>query len=325
MKLLSIGSRGSLLAMWQAEHVRRLLFARKGADSAVIVIKTTGDRAANVPFGEVGTKGMFLKELEDALLDGRVDLAVHSLKDMPTGALPAGLVLAAVLERDDVRDALVSRGGACLAELPAKSRVGTGSLRRQSELRHYRPDLEIAELRGNVDTRLGKLDRGDYDAIVLAKAGLDRLGLNHRITEILPVEISLPAAGQGALAIEARTGDAEVLDCLRALDHEETRTCVTAERAILAALGGGCHVPIGAWARIDPERAMNEQLVLDAAVLSPDGSDCLRRQTVGRVNRPEELGRSLAAELIADGADRILGAASGSAGGSGSPQMGKIK
>jgi len=323
VKLLSIGSRGSPLALWQAEHVRRLLFARTGADSAIVVIKTAGDRAANVPFGQVGTKGMFLKELEDALLDGRVDLAVHSLKDVPTGALPAGLTLAAVLERDDVRDALVSRAGACLAELPPQSRVGTSSLRRQSQLRHYRPALAVAELRGNVDTRLGKLDRGEYDAIVLAKAGLDRLGLKHRITEILPIEISLPAAGQGALAIEARAGDAQLISHIGALDHAETRACVTAERVLLAALGGGCQVPIGAWARIDAGSAANDRLVLDAAVLSPDGSRCLRRQGAGRADRPEELGRNLAAALIDDGADQILGASNRVTGEGGSPEAGE--
>jgi hydroxymethylbilane synthase len=302
LKLLSIGTRGSALALWQAEHVRRLLRERTGADAAIIVIKTAGDRAADVPFSQVGTKGMFLKEIEDALRDGRVDLAVHSLKDVPT-ELPAGLTLAAFLEREDVRDALMSRSGAGLGALPLGARVGTSSLRRQSQLRHYRADLAVAELRGNVDTRLGKLDRGDYDAIVLAKAGLDRLGLAHRITEILSVEISLPAAGQGALTIEARADDAELLERLKQLDHAETRACVAAERALLGALGGGCQIPVGAWARIE-----NGELVLDAAVLSPDGSDCLRRQAAGSADRPEELGRDLAAALIADGADRILAA-----------------
>ncbi|MGB6432333.1 MAG: hydroxymethylbilane synthase [Candidatus Acidiferrales bacterium] len=306
MRLLSIGSRGSALALWQAEHVRRLLRERVGADATIVVIKTTGDRAVNLPFGQVGTKGMFLKELEDALLDGRVDLAVHSLKDVPTDPLPAGLTLAAFLEREDVRDALVSRSGARLDALPPGARVGTSSLRRQSQLRHYRADLGVAELRGNVDTRLGKLDRGDYDAIVLAKAGLDRLGLSQRITEILPVEISLPAAGQGALTIEARVDDAEIIGRLRKLDHAETRACVEAERALLAGLGGGCQIPIGAWARIEPRAGASDQMKLDAVVLSPDGSDCLRRRTAGRADRPEELGRNLAAAMIADGADRIL-------------------
>ena len=300
MKPLLIGTRGSALALWQAEHVRRLLRERMGADAAIIVIKTAGDRAADVPFGQVGTKGMFLKELEDALREGRVDLAVHSLKDVPT-EMPVGLTLAAFLERGDVRDALVSRSGSKICELPPGARVGTSSLRRQSQLRHYRPNLGVAELRGNVDTRLSKLDRGDYDAIVLAKAGLDRLGLGQRITEILPVEISLPAAGQGALTVEARADDKELLERLNKLDHAETRASVATERALLAALGGGCQIPVGAWARIE-----NEQLVLNAAVLSPDGSDCLRRQAAGRADRPEDLGRSLAAALIADGADRIL-------------------
>jgi hydroxymethylbilane synthase len=307
LKPHSIGTRGSALALWQAEHVRQLLRERTGADAAIVVIKTTGDREADLPFGQVGTKGMFLKELEDALREGRVDLAVHSLKDVPT-EMPAGLTLAAFLEREDVRDALVSRSGEKLSALPLGARVGTSSLRRQSQLRHYRADLEVAELRGNVDTRLAKLDRGDYDAIVLAKAGLDRLGLRERITEIVPVEISLPAAGQGALTIEVRADDAELLERLKKIDHAETRAAVSAERALLAALGGGCQIPIGAWARIEPSRSKDDQLVLDAAVLSPDGSDCLRKQAAGRADRPEELGRSLAAALIANGADRILGA-----------------
>jgi hydroxymethylbilane synthase len=307
LKPLSIGTRGSALALWQAEHVRQLLRERTGADAAIVVIKTTGDREADLPFGQVGTMGMFLKELEDALREGRVDLAVHSLKDVPT-EMPAGLILAAFLEREDVRDALVSRSGEKLSALPLGARVGTSSLRRQSQLRHYRADLGIAELRGNVDTRLAKLDRGDYDAVVLAKAGLDRLGLRERITEILPVEISLPAAGQGALTVEVRADDTELLERLNQIDHAETRAAVSAERALLAALGGGCQIPIGAWARIEPSRGKGDQLVLDAAVLSPDGSDCLRKQAAGRADRPEELGRSLAAALIAKGADRILGA-----------------
>jgi hydroxymethylbilane synthase len=306
LKPFAIGSRGSALAIWQAEHVRRLLQERVGADATIVVIKTAGDRAADVPFAQVGTKGMFLKELEDALLDGRVDLAVHSLKDVPT-ELPAGLALAAFLEREDVRDALISRGGEKLDKLPPGARVGTSSLRRQSQLRHYRRDLAVAELRGNVDTRLAKLDRGDYDAIVLAKAGLDRLGLSARITEILSAEISLPAAGQGAMTIEARAAEAELIESLRKLDHAETRASVEAERALLATLGGGCQIPIGAWARIDATRDKDDQLVLDAAVLSPDGTDYLRRQAAGRADRHQELGRNLAAALIAGGADKILG------------------
>jgi hydroxymethylbilane synthase len=306
LKTLAIGSRGSALALWQAEHARRLLRERTGADSTIVVIKTAGDRAVDVPFGQVGTKGMFLKELEDALLDGRIDLAVHSLKDVPT-ELPEGFILAAFLEREDVRDVLISRDGASLDALPRGARIGTSSLRRQSQLRHYRRDLAVAELRGNVDTRLGKLDRGEYDAIVLAKAGLDRLGLSARITEILPTEISLPAAGQGAMTIEARADGAGLLERVSKLDHAETRASVEAERALLAALGGGCQIPIGAWARIDATRDKDNQLGLDAVVLSPDGSDYLRRQGAGRTDQPEALGRNLAAALIAEGAGKILG------------------
>jgi len=305
VKALAIGSRGSALALWQAEHVRKLLHARVGLSAEVVVIKTSGDKLDHLPFGQVGLKGMFIKELEDALLDGRVDLAVHSLKDVPS-EVPETLRLAAICEREDVRDALISRSGQSLDDLTQGARIGTSSLRRQSQLRHYRPDLRMCELRGNVGTRLTKLERGECDAIVLAKAGLDRLGMSERITQVLPEEISLPAAGQGALAIEARTGDRELASLLAALDHEATRRCVAAERALLAALGGGCQVPIGAWGRIERD-ASHDVLKLDAAVLSPDGTECLRQSAVGSADAAEALGRQVAASLRAAGAERILG------------------
>jgi len=305
VKTLAIGSRGSALALWQAEYVRKLLQVRARISAEVIVIKTSGDKLDHLPFGQVGLKGMFIKELEDALLDGRVDLAVHSLKDVPS-ELPEEFTLAAICEREDVRDALISRSGRLLDQLPRGARIGTSSLRRQSQLRHYRPDLQMCELRGNVDTRLAKLGRGECDAIVLAKAGLDRLGMSARITQVLSEEISLPAAGQGALAIEVRAGDRELASLLAALDHQATRRSVVAERALLAALGGGCQVPIGAWGRIERD-AGKEVLKLDAAVLSPDGTECLRQSAAGAPDAAEALGRQVAAALRAAGAERILG------------------
>ncbi|MGO9639787.1 MAG: hydroxymethylbilane synthase [Candidatus Acidiferrales bacterium] len=301
MKSLAIGSRGSALALWQAEHVRRLLQARAGIPAEVIVIRTSGDKFDHLPFGQVGLKGMFIKELEDALVDGRVDLAVHSLKDVPA-EVPEAFTIAAICEREDVRDALISRSGETLDHLRRGARIGTSSLRRQSQLRHYRADLQMGELRGNVDTRLAKLERGECDAIVLAKAGLDRLGMSGRITQVLPTEISLPAAGQGALAIETRAADRDLVAMLSVLDHDATRRGVAAERALLAALGGGCQVPIGAWGRIE-----GESLKLDAAVLSPDGKDCLRQTAASAAGEAEALGRRVAESLLAAGAQRILG------------------
>ena len=300
MRPLRIGSRGSLLALWQANAVRDRLARVAGVEAEIVIIKTAGDRFQQAPVGQIGLKGVFIKELEDALLEGRVDLAVHSVKDVPT-EVPAGLAFPAICEREDVRDALVARAGAKLAELPAGARVGTSSLRRQSQLRHYRPDLELCELRGNVDTRLKKLERGDYDAVVLAKAGLDRLGWSNRITEVISTEVSLPAVGQGALGIEARSDHREVLGALASLDHAETRVAVTAERALLAALEGGCQVPLGAWARLE-----GDELVLEACILSADGADYIRKRAAGSPRNAEDLGRELAQAMLADGADRIL-------------------
>ncbi len=309
MRLLRIGSRGSLLALWQANAVRDRLARAAGAEAEIVIIKTSGDRFQQAPVGQIGLKGVFIKELEDGLLEGRVDLAVHSMKDVPT-EVPVGLAFPAICEREDVRDALVARAGAKLAALPAGARVGTSSLRRQSQLRHYRPDLELCELRGNVDTRLKKLERGDYDAVVLAKAGLDRLGWSNRITEVIPTEVSLPAVGQGALGIEARSDDREALGVLASLDHAETRVAVTAERALLAALEGGCQVPLGAWARLE-----QGELVLEACILSADGADYIRRRAAGSPHRAEALGRELAQAMLADGADRILRLAGRNVGG----------
>ncbi len=300
MRPLRIGTRGSALALWQANAIRDRLARISRVEAEIVVIKTSGDRFPQAPVGQIGLKGVFIKELEDALLEGRVDLAVHSMKDVPTES-PAGLAFPAICEREDPRDALVTRAGEKLAELVTGARVGTSSLRRQSQLRHHRPDLDLRDLRGNVDTRLKKLDRGDYDAVVLAKAGLDRLGWSQRISEVLSTEVSLPAVGQGALGIETRVDDRRALNAVAGLDHAETRDAVTAERALLAELEGGCQVPLGAWARLE-----RDELVLEACILSLDGADYIRRQAAGSRQHAEVLGRELAQAMLAAGADRIL-------------------
>ncbi len=300
MRPLRIGSRGSALAMWQANAVRGRLERVVGVEAEIVTIKTSGDRFQQANVAQIGLKGVFIKELEDALLEGSVDFAVHSMKDVPT-QIPAGLAFPAICEREDVRDALLSRSGARLAALPAGARIGTSSLRRQAQIRHIRPDLDLGDLRGNVDTRLRKLERGDYDAIVLAKAGLDRLGWSSKITEVIPPEVSLPAVGQGALGIEARADEREVLEVLAQLEHPPTRVALTAERALLAELEGGCQVPLGAWARFE-----QGALVLDACVLSVDGIESVRQRVVGIPRDAEALGRELAQTMLAAGADRIL-------------------
>jgi hydroxymethylbilane synthase len=291
--MLVIASRGSQLALWQAHWVERQL-AALGYASRIDIIKTTGDKITDVPLAQVGGKGLFTKEIEDALLEGRADLAVHSLKDLPT-ELPAGLVPAATPAREDPRDALV---GKRLADLPASAKVGTSSLRRAAQLRSVRPDLRIEPVRGNLDTRLRKLDEGRYDAIVLAAAGLKRLGWEDRIAEILPPEIMCPAVGQGALAIETgRTG----LQACRQLNDPATESAVTAERALLAALGGGCQVPVGAYATVAGDR-----LSLQAVVVSPDGVHLVRDRSEGPAADALRIGRELGEALLAAGADSIL-------------------
>lgn len=300
MKTLRIGTRGSTLALWQARSIARTLRESTGNEPEIVIIKTSGDKFQQVSFSQIGTKGVFIKELEDALFEARIDLAVHSMKDVPT-EMPEGLTIAAIGKREDVRDALLSSSGAALASLPQGARVGTSSLRRQSQLLHVRPDLRVLELRGNVDTRIEKLKRGDYDAIVLAKAGLDRLGLSGNISEVLPQEVSLPAAGQGAIGIEARAGDSETLRVLAALEDAETRSAVTAERSALAGLGGGCQVPIGAWGRIE-----NGMLRLDVAVLSPDGTQRLWEKDSGLPDEAEAIGKRIAQKLRDHGAATLL-------------------
>jgi hydroxymethylbilane synthase len=300
LKALRIGTRGSALALWQARSIARALRETTGVEPEIVIIKTSGDKFQQTSFNQIGTKGVFIKELEDALLDGRIDLAVHSMKDMPT-EMPGGLTIAAIGKREDVRDALLSSSGATLASLPQGARVGTSSLRRQSQLLHVRRDLRVLELRGNVDTRIEKLKRGDYDAIVLAKAGLDRLGLSGNISEVLPQTVSLPAAGQGAIGIETRMGDAPTSQAVTPLEDAETRSAVTAERAALAGLGGGCQVPIGAWGRIE-----NGKLQLDVAVLSPDGMQRMSEKDLGLPEEAEAIGKRVAQKLREGGAAALL-------------------
>jgi hydroxymethylbilane synthase len=300
VSVLRIGSRGSALALWQANFIGDRLHEVAGIESEITVIRTSGDRFPQAAISAMSVKGVFIKELEDALLDRSVDLAVHSMKDVPT-KIPEGLVFPAIPSREDPSDCLVSRSGAKWQELPPHARVGTGSLRRQAQLLKVRPDLDIRELRGNVDTRLKKLDAGEFDAIVLAKAGLDRLGLSERITEVFSPEMMLPAVGQGALGIECRADDQATRTLLEKLDHTETRAAVTAERALLAELEGGCQVPLGAHGRV-----ANGRLMLDAVVLALDGTDALRRAASGDPSQAEEIGRRLGRELIGAGAGRIL-------------------
>lgn len=293
--MLVIASRGSQLALWQARWVGGQLAAR-GHECHIEIVKTTGDKITDVPLAQVGTKGLFTKEIEEALLDGRADLAVHSLKDLPT-ELPAGLVLAAIPEREDPRDALV---GKRLADLPPGARVGTSSLRRSAQLRKLRPDVAIESVRGNLDTRLRKLDQGQYDAILLAAAGLKRLGWQDRVAETLAPEVMCPAVGQGALAIETRAAGKGFEAC-RVLDDASTHAAVTAERGLLAALGGGCQVPIGAHATID-----GGHLRLLGVVASPDGKEQVRGQAEGPTEEAERIGRELGADLLARGGRKIL-------------------
>ena len=300
MKPLRIGTRGSLLAKWQAEHVRKQLFQVADVEAEIVIIKTAGDKLPQAPLTQIGRKGVFIKELEEALLEGAIDLAVHSVKDVPTDT-PSRLFFPAVCRRQDVRDCLVAAGGATLQTLRSGARVGTSSLRRQAQLRHARPELDLRDLRGNVDTRLRKVESGEYDAVVVAKAGLDRLGWSHRISEALSPDICMPAVGQGAIAVEARIADAEIADILAKLDHPETRNAVIAERALLAELHGGCQVPLGAWARME-----RQELVLEACVASVDGTDYVRERGSGPPAQPVDLGERVARRLLEAGAARIL-------------------
>jgi hydroxymethylbilane synthase len=306
MPKFRIGSRGSQLALWQANHISALLRARgHEIEIEIEIIHTTGDKITDVPLAMVGTKGglgkgIFTKEIEEALAAGRVDLAVHSLKDLPT-ELPAGFEIAAITEREDPRDAFCSRHYASFQELPQGARVGTSSLRRQAQLKAVRADLDIHPLRGNVDTRLRKLEQGEYAAIILASAGLKRLGKTELVKQIIPAEIMCPAAGQGALGIEIREGDAKARDLLAFLNDANARATTTCERALLNRLGGGCQVPIGAFAEITKGRLHLESLVAD-----PDGSTLLRDSREGKIEDAAMLGNAAGAALLARGGDRIL-------------------
>lgn len=300
MRHLRIGTRGSLLAKWQAEFVRKQLFATTGAEAEIVVIKTSGDKMQMSPLTQIGGKGIFIKELEEALLEESVDLAVHSVKDVPTET-PSRLSFPAVCRREDVRDCLVATNGATLATLRQGARVGTGSLRRQAQLRHLRPDLDVRDLRGNVDTRLRKVESGEYEAVMLAKAGLDRLGWSQRITEVFSPEVFLPAVGQGAIVVECRLRDTEAAELAGKLDDAETRTAIIAERALLSELQGGCQVPIGAWARL--ERA---ELVMEACVCSVDGVHYVKQRVAAPREQAAELGQHLARLLMEAGAQDIL-------------------
>ena len=298
---LVIATRESALALWQANHVKdRLEALHPGLRVEIRGMKTQGDRILDVPLAKIGGKGLFVKELENALLDGSADIAVHSLKDVPM-TLPEGLVLGAILTRESPLDALVSTQFDALARLPPGARVGTSSLRRHSQLLGLRPDLRIASLRGNVNTRLARLDHGDYDAIILAAAGLTRLGLAARIREVLPADILLPAVGQGILGIECRSEDAATLARIQPLIDAQTTCCATAERAFNRRLQGGCQVPIGGHATL-----CGTTLTLAGLVASLDGREVIRGRRSGPAVSAESLGVELADELLAAGADRLL-------------------
>jgi hydroxymethylbilane synthase len=298
---LVIGSRGSKLALWQAEQAReRLLRLTPQIDIRIEIIKTTGD-VKSEPLSVIGGKGVFTKELEDALLDGRIDLAVHSLKDLPT-ILPDELFISAICEREDGRDALVLRSDlriedSSLMNLPVGAVVGTSSQRRLAQLKALRNDVVVRDLRGNVDTRIRKLDEGQYDAVILASAGLVRLGLQNRISARIAVTEMLPAVGQGAIAIETRSDNEFAVEKTSKLDHGETRLACLAERAFLRGLGGGCQLPIAAHARID-----GDVIDLDGLVAKPDGSEIWRDRLSGSLNDVEQIGSALATKLIERGA-----------------------
>ncbi len=298
---LRIATRKSPLALWQANHVRDALQARHPELEIELVTMTTqGDKILDTPLAKVGGKGLFVKELETGMLEGRADLAVHSMKDVPV-EFPQGLGLAAVLPREDPRDALISNDYSSIETLPQGARVGTSSLRRQCQIRRMRPDLEVLDLRGNVNTRLAKLDKGDYDAILLAAAGVRRMGWEERITELLAPEQFIPAIGQGAIGIEIRVDDARVRTLIEALNDNQTATRIRAERALNEALQGGCQVPIAGYSEIS-----HGVIVLRALVGRPDGSEMVQGVISGRPQDAEELGQVLAEDLLSRGARQIL-------------------
>ena len=301
--MITIATRRSPLAIWQAEYVRsELRAAHPGLDVQFLEMVTTGDKILDAPLAKVGGKGLFVKELEHALLEKRADIAVHSMKDVPMD-FPPGLGLSVICERGNEQDAFVSNNFSDLDGLPEGAVVGTSSLRRQCQLKAVRPDLRIKNLRGNVATRLGKLDRGDYDAIILAAAGLIRLNMPKRIASLLETGISLPAVGQGAVGVECRLDDKKVQALLATLNHSETAIRVKAERAMNHCLQGGCQVPIAGYAEL-----VDEKLSLKGLVGKPDGSEIIRAEAWGDANNPEQLGVDVAEQLLAQGAGEILSA-----------------
>jgi len=304
-KNIRIGTRGSQLALWQAHHVKsciKTLFPELEVE--IITISTKGDRITDRPLALVGGKGLFVKEIETALLNKEIDLAVHSMKDMP-GELPEGLVIGAIPERENPFDVMISRENKLLANYPAKAKIGTSSLRRGSQLKAARPDLQILSIRGNLDTRLKKLKAGDYDAIVLAAAGLRRLGQEHEITQYLDEGLMVPAVGQGALCIQTRENDRDISPVMERLDHGPTRLCVTGERAFLKQIEGSCHIPVACYAQI-----RDNQVILTALVASEDGRKVIKRQSTcpeaAPVSTIVDTGRALATQLLENGGKQIL-------------------
>jgi len=299
---LRIGSRGSQLALWQANYIAASLL-KQGYEATIEIIHTTGDKVTDIALAKVGAKGMFTKEIEEALAGGAIDLAVHSLKDLPT-ELEESFEIAAVPTREDPRDAFCSKDYSCIHELPKQARIGTSSLRREAQLRAVRADLMVHPLRGNVDTRLSKLEAGEYDAVILASAGLRRLGRTQLLRQVIPMDLMCPAAGQGALAIEIRAGDRVVRDAVAFIDDLSTRAETNCERALLKKMGGGCQVPIGANAKL-----RNGVLHLEAVVASPDGRTLLRESLNGRdpISLGETAGENLLRRGGADILDRVYG------------------
>ena len=303
LQQLRIATRKSPLALWQAHFVQdALLRFYPDLDVQIIGMTTQGDKILDTPLAKIGGKGLFVKELEAALLEGRADIAVHSMKDVPM-ALPSGLILQTICKREDPRDAFVSNHYKNISELPSDAKIGTSSMRRQCQLKERHPELDIIDLRGNVNTRLARLDEGRYDAIILATAGLLRLNMAQRISQRISVEESLPAGGQGAVGIECRADDTQTQALLKVLHHTDTAVCVSAERAINRTLNGGCQVPIACYATLD-----EQQIKLKGLVGAVDGSVMLREEASGNSDDAEQLGIELAQRLLARGADKILSA-----------------
>ncbi|MBE0446841.1 MAG: hydroxymethylbilane synthase [Actinobacteria bacterium] len=295
-----LGTRGSKLALWQSNHIASILTEKAGVEVELKIIKTQGDKILDAPLSKIGDKGLFVKEIETALIEGEADLAVHSSKDVPT-AIPEQLMLGAFLERADARDVLISKSGKNLLNLPEGAVIGTSSLRRRAQILNRRPDLKIEDVRGNLDTRLRKMDEGLFDAIILAAAGLDRMGWNEGITERISPDVMLSAVGQGAIAVEIRKNDKEMLDLMKHLEDPVTRAAVTAERALLRELEGGCQIPIGAFGVVE-----DGKLKLDGMVAGLDGKKLVRGIIIGDPQEAEELGVQLADKLRDIGADEIL-------------------